>query len=83
VKSVSFLSEISPFGWAIDLCAWLAGDALPSRSLRWLGRRRIAVGNYLGLPGYRRRAVGPSTTLYFAAGSNDGANGLFGSITAN
>jgi hypothetical protein len=42
-----------------------------------LDRRLVGIG--FGNNG----AAGPSTTLYFAAGPNDEADGLFGSITAN
>jgi uncharacterized protein (TIGR03118 family) len=45
--------------------------------------RQIAIDGLWGIGFGNNGAAGPSTTLYFAAGPNDEADGLFGSITAN
>jgi uncharacterized protein (TIGR03118 family) len=51
--------------------------------LRDSSGRAISIDGLWGIGFGNDGAAGPSTTLYFAAGPNDEANGLFGSITAN
>ncbi len=51
--------------------------------LRDSSGRAIVIDGLWGIGFGNNGAAGPSTTLYFAAGPNDEANGLFGSITAN
>ena len=51
--------------------------------LRDSSGRAISIDGLCGIGFGNNGAAGPSTTLYFAAGPNDEANGLFGSITAN
>jgi uncharacterized protein (TIGR03118 family) len=51
--------------------------------LRDSSGRAIAIDGLWGIGFGNNGAAGPSTTLYFAAGPNDEADGLFGSITAN
>jgi len=45
--------------------------------------RQISIDGLWGIGFGNDATAGPSTTLYFAAGPNDEADGLFGSITAN
>ena len=45
--------------------------------------RTISIDGLWGIGFGNNGTAGPSTTLYFAAGPNDEADGLFGSITAN
>jgi len=45
--------------------------------------RQISIDGLWGIGFGNGHTSGPSTTLYFAAGPNDEADGLFGSITAN
>jgi uncharacterized protein (TIGR03118 family) len=51
--------------------------------LRDSSGRTISIDGLWGIGFGNNGAAGPSTTLYFAAGPNDEADGLFGSITAN
>ena len=51
--------------------------------LRDSSGRAISIDGLWGIGFGNNGAAGPSTTLYFAAGPNDEADGLFGSITAN
>jgi uncharacterized protein (TIGR03118 family) len=51
--------------------------------LRDSSGRQIVIDGLWGIGFGNNGAAGPSTTLYFAAGPNDEADGLFGSITAN
>ena len=51
--------------------------------LRDASGRQISIDGLWGIGFGNNGAAGPATTLYFAAGPNDEANGLFGSITAN
>jgi uncharacterized protein (TIGR03118 family) len=51
--------------------------------LRDSSGRAIAIDGLWGIGFGNNGAAGPSTTLYFAAGPNDEADGMFGSITAN
>jgi uncharacterized protein (TIGR03118 family) len=51
--------------------------------LRDSSGRTISIDGLWGIGFGNDGAAGPSTTLYFAAGPNDEADGLFGSITAN
>jgi len=51
--------------------------------LRDSSGRAIVIDGLWGIGFGNNGAAGPSTTLYFAAGPNDEADGLFGSITAN
>lgn len=51
--------------------------------LRDASGRQITIDGLWGIGFGNNGAAGPSTTLYFAAGPNDEADGLFGSITAN
>jgi uncharacterized protein (TIGR03118 family) len=51
--------------------------------LRDSSGRRISIDGLWGIGFGNNGTAGPSTTLYFAAGPNDEADGLFGSITAN
>ena len=51
--------------------------------LRNSSGRTISIDGLWGIGFGNNGAAGPSTTLYFAAGPNDEADGLFGSITAN
>jgi uncharacterized protein (TIGR03118 family) len=45
--------------------------------------RAIVIDGLWGIGFGNNGLAGPSTTLYFAAGPNDEADGMFGSITAN
>jgi uncharacterized protein (TIGR03118 family) len=45
--------------------------------------RAISIDGLWGIGFGNNGPAGPATTLYFAAGPNDEADGLFGSITAN
>jgi uncharacterized protein (TIGR03118 family) len=51
--------------------------------LRNASGRQITIDGLWGIGFGNDGTAGPSTTLYFAAGPNDEADGLFGSITAN
>jgi uncharacterized protein (TIGR03118 family) len=51
--------------------------------LRDSSGRAITIDGLWGIGFGNNATAGPSTTLYFAAGPNDEADGLFGSITAN
>jgi uncharacterized protein (TIGR03118 family) len=51
--------------------------------LRDASGRQISIDGLWGIGFGNDGLAGPSTTLYFAAGPNDEADGLFGSITAN
>jgi len=51
--------------------------------LRDSSGRTISIDGLWGIGFGNNGTAGPSTTLYFAAGPNDEADGLFGSITAN
>jgi uncharacterized protein (TIGR03118 family) len=51
--------------------------------LRDSSGRQISIDGLWGIGFGNNGAAGPSTTLYFAAGPNDEADGLFGSIMAN
>jgi uncharacterized protein (TIGR03118 family) len=51
--------------------------------LRDSSGRAISIDGLWGIGFGNNGAAGPSTTLYFAAGPNEEAHGLFGSITAN
>jgi uncharacterized protein (TIGR03118 family) len=52
-------------------------------ALRDSSGRQISIDGLWGIGFGNNGAAGPSTTLYFAAGPNDEADGLFGSITSN
>jgi uncharacterized protein (TIGR03118 family) len=51
--------------------------------LRDSSGRAISIDGLWGIGFGNNGVAGPSTTLYFAAGPNEEAHGLFGSITAN
>jgi uncharacterized protein (TIGR03118 family) len=51
--------------------------------LRDSSGRAISIDGLWGIGFGNNGAAGPTTTLYFAAGPNEEADGLFGSITAN
>jgi uncharacterized protein (TIGR03118 family) len=51
--------------------------------LRDTGHKPITIDGLWGLGFGNGAASGPTTTLYFAAGPNDEADGLFGSIEAH
>ena len=64
--------------YRLTSAGWMLDGALANangRNLRIDGLWGIAFGN--------GAAAGPTNVLYFAAGPNDEAHGLFGSVTAN
>ena len=69
--------EINAFAKQAD-GSWERAGALRDSS-----GRTISIDGLWGIGFGNNGAAGPSTTLYFAAGPDDEANGLFGSITAN